>query len=42
MDAQRPNADRLYALDNLRALMMWLGIVLHVAAIHMVNDSPLP
>ncbi len=33
---------RLYALDNLRALMMWLGIVLHVAAIHMVNDSPLP
>lgn len=42
MDAARANPDRLYALDNLRALMMWLGIVLHVAAIHMVNDSPLP
>ncbi|MEJ6022313.1 acyltransferase family protein [Ramlibacter sp. PS4R-6] len=33
---------RLHALDNLRALMMWLGIVLHVAAIHMVRDAPLP
>lgn len=33
---------RLHALDNLRALMMWLGIVLHVAAIHMVRPSPLP
>lgn len=34
--------ERLHALDNLRALMMWLGIVLHVSAIHMVHDSPLP
>lgn len=34
--------DRLYALDNLRAIMMWLGIVLHVAAIYMVGESPLP
>jgi len=32
---------RLHALDNLRALMMWLGIVLHVAAMHMVAPSPL-
>ena len=42
MDAARGNPDRLYALDNLRALMMWLGIVLHVAAIHMVHNPPLP
>jgi glucan biosynthesis protein C len=45
MDAAATRAgpmDRLYALDNLRALMMWLGIVLHVAAIHMAGDSPLP
>lgn len=34
--------DRLHALDNLRALLMWLGIVLHVAAIYTVNPSPLP
>jgi len=25
---------RLHALDNLRAVMMWLGVVLHVAALH--------
>lgn len=42
MDAARADPDRLYALDNLRALMMWLGIVLHVSVIHMVHDSPLP
>lgn len=35
-------ATRLYALDNLRALMMWLGIVMHVVVIYMVHDSPLP
>ena len=29
---------RLHALDNLRALMMWLGIVLHVSAIYMAGD----
>lgn len=41
--AGRPEATaRLYALDNLRALMMWLGIVLHAAVIYMVGDSPLP
>jgi glucan biosynthesis protein C len=33
---------RLHALDNLRAWMMWLGIVLHVGVIHIVRDSPLP
>jgi glucans biosynthesis protein C len=33
---------RLHALDNLRALAMWLGIVLHVSVIHWVNPSPLP
>jgi glucan biosynthesis protein C len=31
---------RLYALDNLRALMMWLGIVLHVAVIYTVQPLP--
>ncbi len=35
-------APRLHALDNLRAWMMWLGIVLHVAVIHMTGPSPLP
>jgi glucans biosynthesis protein C len=35
-------SQRLHALDNLRALMMWLGIVLHVAVIYMVRDAPLP
>ena len=33
---------RLHALDNLRAVMMWLGVVLHVAVIYMVAPSPLP
>lgn len=33
---------RLHALDNLRALMMWLGIVLHVSVIHMVQPPLLP
>lgn len=40
MQATTPG--RLYALDNLRALMMWLGIVLHVAVIHVVGDTILP
>jgi hypothetical protein len=34
--------ERLHALDNLRAAMMWLGIVLHVAVIHLAGPSPLP
>jgi peptidoglycan/LPS O-acetylase OafA/YrhL len=33
---------RLYALDNLRALMMWLGIVLHVSVIYMAGEPVLP
>lgn len=33
---------RLHALDNLRALMMWLGIVLHVAANHLTGPMLLP
>jgi Acyltransferase family len=32
---------RLHSLDNLRASMMWLGIVIHVAVIHIVGESPL-
>ncbi|KIQ35769.1 acyltransferase [Variovorax paradoxus] len=36
------NPQRLHALDNLRALMMWLGIVLHVAINHLTVASPLP
>ncbi len=40
---QHPSSfDRLCALDNLRAVMMWLGVVLHVAVIYMVAPSPLP
>jgi glucan biosynthesis protein C len=35
-------SQRLHALDNLRALMMWLGIVLHVAINHLTVASPLP
>ncbi len=33
---------RLQALDNLRALMMWLGIVLHVSVIYMAGEAILP
>ncbi|TWO68978.1 acyltransferase family protein [Caenimonas sedimenti] len=40
METQGPA--RLHALDNLRALMMWLGVVLHVALIHTVHANPLP
>ena len=33
---------RLYALDNLRGIMMWLGIVFHVSLLHMSsNQRPL-
>lgn len=35
-------AGRLHAFDNLRAIMMWLGILLHVALNHTTGDSPLP
>lgn len=33
---------RLHSLDNLRAVMMWLGIVLHTALNHRVVASSLP
>ena len=33
---------RLHAFDNLRAIMMWLGVVLHVAVNHLTGPSPLP
>jgi glucan biosynthesis protein C len=33
---------RVHALDNLRACMMWLGIVLHVAVNHMSAPSFMP
>ncbi|QSX35673.1 acyltransferase family protein [Shewanella sedimentimangrovi] len=34
--------ERYHALDNLRALVMWLGILLHVAVQHMAGPSDLP
>jgi len=33
---------RFHSLDNLRAIMMWLGIVLHVAVNHTVEQALLP
>lgn len=33
---------RLHSFDNLRAVMMWLGIVLHTAINHTAGPSPLP
>lgn len=33
--------ERLHALDNLRAILMWLGIVLHVTAIYGFEPSPI-
>jgi glucans biosynthesis protein C len=42
MTASPAAPDRLVALDNLRALMMWLGIVLHVAANHLTGPMLLP
>ena len=36
------HSQRFHSLDNLRAIMMWLGIVLHVAVNHTVYQSPLP
>jgi glucan biosynthesis protein C len=34
--------ERLHALDNLRAMVMWLGIVLHVSVNHLTVWSGLP
>jgi glucan biosynthesis protein C len=36
------HAKRLHAFDNLRAILMWLGIVLHVAINHTTGPSALP
>lgn len=35
------DSQRVHALDNLRAVMMWLGIVLHAAVNHLAGESPL-
>lgn len=35
-----PTGVRLHALDNLRAILMWLGIVLHVAAVYATHPMP--
>jgi glucans biosynthesis protein C len=37
-----PHEGRLHALDNLRALMMWLGIVIHASANYIQRDTPFP
>ncbi len=42
MNASPLAPDRQPALDNLRAMMMWLGIVLHVAANHLTGPMLLP
>jgi fucose 4-O-acetylase-like acetyltransferase len=34
--------DRLHALDNLRAIMMWLGIVIHVSVNHLTGKMLMP
>lgn len=36
------SSGRLHSFDNLRAIMMWLGIILHVALNHTTGPSPLP
>ncbi len=33
---------RYHALDNLRSILMWLGIVLHVTLNHITTESPFP
>lgn len=42
MNANPVPPAREHALDNLRAVMMWLGIVLHVAANHLTGPMVLP
>lgn len=42
MSHDNPTTERLHALDNLRAVMMWLGIVLHVSVIYTYYPLPLP
>ena len=36
------NDTRFHAIDNLRALMMWLGIVIHVTMNHVVMPTQVP
>lgn len=36
------SSGRLHSFDNLRAVMMWLGIILHVALNRTTGPSPLP
>ena len=31
---------RIYALDNLRGILMWLGIVVHVTVIYAYESPP--
>lgn len=33
---------RYHALDNLRGILMWLGVVIHVALNHITFESPVP
>lgn len=42
MEISAATPHRQHALDNLRALMMWLGIVVHVAVNHMTGPMVLP
>jgi glucan biosynthesis protein C len=42
METSAATPHRQHALDNLRALMMWLGIVVHVAVNHMTGPMVLP
>jgi fucose 4-O-acetylase-like acetyltransferase len=42
METSAATPHRQHALDNLRALMMWLGIVLHVAVNHVTGPMVLP
>lgn len=35
-------AQRYYALDSLRGIIMWLGIIIHVALNHMVGENVIP
>jgi membrane-bound acyltransferase YfiQ involved in biofilm formation len=42
-ESRHMNASRrLHSFDNLRAMMMWLGIVIHVAINHTTGPSALP
>lgn len=40
MNSSETRGARLHALDNLRGILMWLGIVLHVAAIYSIQPTP--